>query len=176
MSVDLFGEALPPVRAVGAHESAVGGTDEWLTPPDLLTALGRFDLDPCAPIERPWPTAERHYTIENDGLRQKWHGRVWCNPPYAHVWKWLARLADHGTGTALIFARTETAGFHSQVWQKATALLFLKGRLHFYHRDGCRAKGNAGAPSVLVAYGAEDARVLANTTIAGHYVHLRDTA
>lgn len=30
--------------------------DEWLTPPWLLSRLGSFDLDPCASVNRPWPT------------------------------------------------------------------------------------------------------------------------
>ena len=38
------------------------GKDEWLTPPEITTDLGPFDLDPCSPIKRPWPTAENHYT------------------------------------------------------------------------------------------------------------------
>ena len=82
-----------------------------------------------------------------------WHGFVWCNPPYSEVWTWLAKLADHGDGIALIFARTETAGFVREVWGKADGLLFLHGRLHFHHPGGERAKANSGAPSVLVAYG-----------------------
>lgn len=51
--------------------------DEWLTPPELLRALGPFALDPCAPVVRPWDTAERHYTVEDDGLSIPWVGRVW---------------------------------------------------------------------------------------------------
>ena len=39
------------------------GKDEWLTPPYVIEALGSFDLDPCSPIKRPWPTAKEHYTI-----------------------------------------------------------------------------------------------------------------
>lgn len=58
------------------------GKDEWLTPPSILKALGDFDLDPCSPINRPWDTAKKHYTIEDNGLNKKWEGRVWCNPPY----------------------------------------------------------------------------------------------
>ena len=30
------------------------GKNEWLTPPHILRRLGPFDLDPCAPINRPW--------------------------------------------------------------------------------------------------------------------------
>lgn len=130
------------------------GKEEWLTPPDLVQLLGPFDLDPCAPVRRPWDTAAEHYTVLDDGLLQPWHGRVWLNPPYgAETGKWLAKLARHGNGVALIFARTETAMFHEHVWPRASALLFLRGRLSFFNVDGTPGKGSAGAPSVLVAYG-----------------------
>ena len=95
------------------HERPVcGATDEWLTPPQLLKALGPFDLDPCAPVERPWPTARVHYTRSDDGLAQRWFGFVWLNPPYGQATgRWLERLHLHGDGLALVFARTETAWF-----------------------------------------------------------------
>ncbi len=72
------------------------GKDEWLTPPEIITSLGSFDLDPCSPIARPWPTAKTHFTIQDDGLSQKWDGRVWMNPPYGeNTFVWMRRLADH---------------------------------------------------------------------------------
>ncbi|MBK1674710.1 adenine methyltransferase [Ectothiorhodospira shaposhnikovii] len=162
--------------AIGGHHSPVALKDEWLTPPDILDALGSFDLDPCSPINRPWPTAAAHYTILDDGLKQPWHGRVWCNPPYGlEAAKWLDRLADHGDGIALIFARTETTMFFEHVWAKASALLFIRGRLHFRHVNGQRAKANGGAPSVLVAYGERNAAALRNCGIDGHLVMLDAT-
>ncbi len=171
---DLFGEPIaPPRRAMGSHQLASTGADEWLTPPDLVSALGAFDLDPCSPgARRPWDTAAKHYAAEDNGLRQPWEGRVWLNPPYSNAGTWLSRLADHGHGTALIFARTETVMFFEQVWGRATGLLFLRGRLHFHYVDGRRAPANAGAPSVLVAYGAADAAVLADAPWPGHFVPL----
>lgn len=107
--------------------------DEWLTPPEIIKALGLFDLDPCAPIVRPWDMAEHHYTIQDDGLSQIWHGRVWLNPPYGReTFKWLERLATHEEGgIALIFARTETRGFHEQIWGKAHSVFFFRGRISF---------------------------------------------
>lgn len=164
----------------GMH-SLVGRTDEWLTPPWLIEALGgadAFDLDPCAPIEQPWPTARRTYTILDNGLLLPWAGRVWLNPPYHRraIGRWLGRMAGHGRGTALIFARTDTDAFHRFVWQACTALLFLAGRLDFHRPDGSIPRtraSNSGAPAVLVAYGAADAGVLADTAIAGQFVPLR---
>jgi hypothetical protein len=109
--------------------------------------------------------------LPDDGLTAEWEGRVWLNPPYSfEAWVWLEKLAAHGRGTALIFARTETAGFVEQVWGKATGLLFLHGRLHFHYPDGRRAKANSGAPSVLVAYGEDDAAILRSCALGGTYV------
>lgn len=161
--------------SMGGHQSAAMLKDEWLTPPDIIKALGEFDLDPCAPhaSRRPWDTAKRHYSVEDDGLAQPWTGRVWLNPPYGlEAAHWLSRLAAHGDGIALIFARTETAMFFEHVWDKAEALLFLRGRLHFHHVDGSRAAANAGAPSVLIAYGRRNAEALTDSCIPGYVLNL----
>jgi len=157
--------------SIGGHQSHKMGKDEWLTPPEIIRALGEFDLDPCAPVVRPWEMARHHYTMLDDGLKREWAGRVWCNPPYGReAAAWLARCAEHGDAMALIFARTETAMFFEQVWDKADALLFIEGRLHFHHVDGRRAEANGGAPSVLVAYGKRNARALLNSGIPGAYI------
>lgn len=140
--------------SMSAHQSPVMGTDEWLTPPEILARLGSFDLDPCSPIGRPWSTATEHYTVDDDGLAQPWHGRVWMNPPFGReAIKWMRKLAAHGNGIALIPARTETAMFFETVWGAADAVLFLQGRPHFHRVDGSRAAFNSGAPICLVAYG-----------------------
>lgn len=151
-------------RAMGSHQSSRAQSTTWLTPPHIIKALGDFDLDPCAAPD--WSTARHHVLLPEDGLTRRWEGRVWLNPPYGNeVWLWLARLAEHGHGTALIFARTETSGFVRQVWRKATAVGFLYGRLHFHHPNGTRALANAGAPSCLVAYGEFDAQALENAQL-----------
>ena len=182
-------------KGIGGHHSARANTEVWLTPPDLLTALGGaeiFDLDPCAAIGQPWATARTHLTIVDDGLRTPWndYGRVWCNPPYTNcgIMDWLGKLGDHGNGVALIFARTETEAFHRTVWERADGLLFLEGRLFFHVAEdttfkqngreifvpkGGRAPANGGAPSVLCAYGAENADILAASGLKGNFVPLR---
>lgn len=163
---------------MGSHQSAAMLKDEWLTPPEIIKALGgpeSFDLDPCAPIKRPWDMAKEHYTIADNGLLKPWHGRIWLNSPYGGpniVGPWMRRMADHGQGTTLIFARTETALFFETVWRRASALLFIEGRLYFHHVDGTRAAANAGAPSVLIAYGENDARILRNCSIPGQFINL----
>lgn len=156
-----------------AFERVSTGKDEWLTPPEIIKALGEFDLDPCAPIKRPWEIAKVHYTIEDNGLKKPWNGRVWCNPPYGNeAGKWLGRLAEHGNGIALIFARTETGSFFDHIWNKAQGILFLKGRLVFYNVDGSKPKNSAGAPSCLVAYGKENAEALKQCGLNGKFLYL----
>jgi hypothetical protein len=163
---------------MGGHQCAVMGKDEWLTPPDIIDALGgplSFDLDPCSPVNRPWSTARSHYTILDNGLTKRWFGRLWFNPPYGGpsiVGPWMRRMAEHGMGTCLTFARTETELFFDTVWKRAAAILFIRGRLHFHHVDGRRAAANSGAPSVLIAYGENDAKLLKESGIAGQYVVL----
>lgn len=159
----------------GHHRPYQGQTDTWLTPPQIVRALGPFDLDPCCPPSMPWATAGRMLTEVEDGLRTPWSGRVWLNPPYGpQTGSWLRRLADHGDGIALVFARTETEMFFAQVWGRADAVFFLRGRIHFHHGDGRRATHNSGAPSVLIAYGRQNADRLLATDLDGYGFRVRD--
>lgn len=145
---------------------------EWLTPPELVKKLGEFDLDPCCPIDAPFYHAKMNYTIEDDGLEKEWFGRVFCNPPYGNQMNlWLEKLRKHGNGIAVIFARTETKCFFENIWYSADALLFVKGRIKFFHVSGIQG-GTSGAPSVFVAYGKENASALKNSGIEGRYLEL----
>ena len=169
-----FGVAPVAHSGIGSHTRPYqGGSNDWLTPPWLVYALqadfGHFDLDPCASARQPWRTATTQWT--RDGLDRHWWGRVWLNPPYGPaVGEWLSKLADHGDGVALVFARTETAWFFSQVWERAHSVLFLKGRLHFHRPDGSPSVSNSGGPSVLVAYGMENSRILSQSSIPGQWL------
>jgi hypothetical protein len=152
---------------IGPHANARAGSDVWVTPAWVLNALGPFDLDPCAaPSPRFLATARTHVEPPADGLAATWYGRVWLNPPYSEVERWLARLAAHGRGTALVFARTDVAWFHTH-GVRADALLFLRGRVTFLRGDGSRGPSNVGGPSVLLAYGADDAARLRASGLPG---------
>lgn len=180
---------------MGGHQSSAMEKDEWLTPPHVLKALGApeaFDLDPCAPIVRPWPTAKEHYTIADNGLMKPWRGLVFMNSPYGGpdvVGPWMRRIVGHGTGIALIFARTETALFFETVWRAADACLFIEGRLFFhvsadtefkrkgapsiFVKAGGRAPANGGAPSVLVSYGKKATDILEYCGLDGAFFRLK---
>lgn len=161
-------------KGIGGHQATRGLTDDWITPKHILNVLGEFDLDPCASITQPWPTAKTQYTIMDNGLLLPWQGRIWLNPPYASDGAiWIMRLAQHGDGVALIFARTETDAWFRWIWNEAHSVLFLHGRLHFHRPNGERSKHNAGAPSALVAYGTRNARTLALCGLPGKVIHLK---
>jgi hypothetical protein len=166
-------------QTIGGNQSARMVTGTWLTPRWILDALGDFDFDPCAaPDPVVWPTARHHITLPADGLEAPWHGRVWMNPPYSReASRWIARMAEHGRGTALLFARTDTTWFSDGVLNHpaASALLFLRGRVKFHRPVTLDAPDNGGAPSVLVAYGSDDAERLRISGLRGSYVPLRTT-
>jgi len=158
-------------RGMGSHQSADMQSDVWLTPPSILHRLGDFDLDPCAPAIRPWNMAKKHYSLPQNGLSLPWEGRVWLNPPYGRfINQWMHKMAQHAKGIALIFARTDVAFWHRYIWPHADSILFLEGRLHFYNIDGTKAAGNAGAPSVLIAYGRDNVDALGDSGIPGKHL------
>lgn len=160
----------------GIHTKAIRGlSDDWLTPPEIIEALGDFDFDPCAYPNQINKTAVKMICLPEDGLSVDWHGRVWLNPPYGNQTKfWMAKIASHGFGTALVPARTEVESwFWPYVWEAAVAVLFIKGRLYFRRPDGSKA-GNAGHGSVLAAYSNWDAKLLKESGIAGRYFRLKE--
>ena len=58
-------------------------SDEWETPQELFNRLDteyHFDRDVCATAEN--RKCAEYYSVEQDGLKQDWHGTLWMNPPY----------------------------------------------------------------------------------------------
>lgn len=160
----------------GIHTKPNDGiSNEWLTPPHVIQSIGAFDLDPCAHSRQFYKTARRMVSLPDDGLEIEWRGRVWLNPPYGRALPaWMKRMAEHDNGVALVPARTEVESwFWPYVWEAATAVLFLQGRLYFHRPDGSTA-GNAGHGSVLAAYGDECAGLLEDCKLSGRYIYLKD--
>lgn len=158
------------------------GEETYLTPPEIIRALEsqdfRFHLDPACPPNMPWRTAENMLTKAEDGLAAEWNGHVWLNPPYGtETQKWMQKMAEHNDGIALVFNRTDTAWFHEAVFEKAQAMLLLKGRIRFYNADGTQTAQSAPAPSVLIAYGTPSVHALyrayALNLINGYFIFLR---
>lgn len=128
---------------------------EWYTPPEVFTALGlTFDLDPCSPgAGLSFVPARRHYTADDDGLAQPWTGRVFVNPPYGReTRRWVAKLADHGDGIALVFARTDAAWWQATA-RRAGLTCLTAGRLRFYPGTTAAPGGSPALGSSLFAFG-----------------------
>lgn len=164
----------PKKKKLHIHKNKETTTDVWLTPPRIINSLGSFDLDPCCPNDLTWKTASEFYSLENnqDGLELPWNGRIWLNPPYSKWEPWLKKLKEHGNGIALIFAKTETRGFHEHIWNDANALFFFKARLKFIRKDFTPGE-SAPQASVLIAYGDHNAEMLKSCGLDGKFIDLR---
>jgi hypothetical protein len=147
------------------HESTVNESIEWYTPPAIFEAMGlMFDMDPCSPGEgKSFVPAKQHLTIVDDGLTTPWVGTVFMNPPYgSHTPVWMRRLAEHGDGVALVFARTDVRWFQD-VAETADVICFVSGRIKFFKGNIVDQGGTPGTGSMLMAWGAKAADALRNS-------------
>jgi hypothetical protein len=85
----------------------------------------------------------------------------------------MERMALHGRGIALVFARTEIDVWQKWIWPYADSVLFIAGRLYFRYPDGSSATGNAGGPSALIAYSTADSQILDRSGIRGALVEVK---
>ena len=131
-------------------------SNEWYTPQDFYDKLNKefsFNLDPCSTHDN--AKCDKHFTVEEDGLKQDWGGHVvFMNPPYGReISKWVEKaynesLKPNTTVVCLIPARTDTAYYHDYIFGKAKDVRFIRGRLKF---GGC--KNAAPFPSAVVVFG-----------------------
>jgi hypothetical protein len=63
---------------------------EWFTPPGIIAlaveVMGAIDLDPasCA-LANETVGAKVFHSLDDDGLKQDWHGRIWLDLPYSNI-------------------------------------------------------------------------------------------
>jgi len=163
-----------PMSTGFTHETSVGKSDEWWTPPWLFEALGlRFDLDPCGHEGADVP-AHKIYTLAagQDGLRLPWSGRVFLNPPYSDTTAWVDKLLNSNvTAITLTFARTGSSWAQRLLGGEhcASAVLFLAKRVRFIPGGGQHAS-SPGADSMLCAFGQTEVEALYRMAEAGHGV------
>ncbi|MBK5571300.1 DNA N-6-adenine-methyltransferase [Ensifer sp. SSB1] len=148
---------------------------EWYTPKWIFDELGiSFDLDPSSPhdMETAVPAAKK-LTIYDDGLKTQWAGRVWLNPPYGPATgTWMGRMSAHGNGIALVFSRTDASWFQDAM-RKATAVLFMAGRVSFVPgRENLHKAGRSGAGTALFAFGEDCANALARMSARGIFLRM----
>lgn len=93
-------------------------SDLWITPDSYKPD---HDFDPC-PYPMPlW-----------DGLVIPWHGRVFCNPPYSEIDKWITKAINERDNcdsiTMLLPAWTDRKWFQRILKYR---FYFLPGRIKF---------------------------------------------
>jgi phage N-6-adenine-methyltransferase len=129
-------------------------TEEWPTPQSFFDVLNQefnFTLDPCA--TRHNAKCAAYFTKHQNGLLQQWGSHTaFCNPPYGRDMAQWARkcfeASESGATVVLLaHARTDTRWFHDWVYNKATEIRFVKGRLKFGD-----AKNSAPFPSMVAVF------------------------
>ena len=129
---------------------------EYETPDQLFKQLNdkhQFDLDVCATKEN--AKCEKYFTINENGLKQKWHGVCFMNPPYdRHIKFWIEKAyyemnVRKVKTVALIPARTDTKYWHDYIFPYSQ-IKFLKGRLKFKNKNG--VYNPAPFPSAIVIF------------------------
>lgn len=155
--------------------------DRYCTPQPIKTRLvdqlgGLADLDPCYD-PRGLRLARLCYDIRQgqNGLNLRWHGHVWLNPPYSKPGPWLERAARHywaglvDSVTCIVNVQPGSRYWHRWVWEKATAVCFLEGRVAFLY-DGVPENGNRYDQAVIY-YGDDLAAFQRAWEGAGAIVH-----
>lgn len=151
--------------------------DDWYTPPEIIHSLGEFDLDPatCSDAILINNSARKYFTKEDDGLKQKWEGRVWLNPPYTPplLRLFLEKMAEHNDGIALTGSRIDTKWFHDVVLEHASAIKLLYNRIKFYDAKSRQSKQPKNG-SILVAFGEKNAEILSRNLTKGKFIRLKN--
>lgn len=144
-----------------------GETDTWITPKYITEALGEFDLDPCEHTEMPWRHAKNGFTIDDDGLKQEWKGRVWLNPPFNRKTKkyWMKKMQEHKNGLMLIPASFEIDDFKKYVWGHCTGVMILDHRPYFRQPDGSKGSSNSGQTMCIIAYDEYNLEMMRNSNL-----------
>jgi ParB family chromosome partitioning protein len=151
------------LKAAGAgHVSQATGENEWYTPSEYIElarqCMGGIDIDPAScELAQSTVKAKRYYSIDEDGLRQDWNGRVWMNPPYSKdlcvlfINKLIDEI-DYGRVTeacVLVNNATDT-GWCQRLLEIAEAVCFVSGRIRIFDKAGKPA--NSPLQGQLVAY------------------------
>lgn len=150
------------------HQARAGSTgdcdDEWYTPPAIVEAcrqaMGSIDLDPssCDHANKV-VQANKYHTLEDDGLKQDWHGNVFLNPPYSKTGgkrEFITKAVDEYragniTACCLILSYDFSASWFEPLRQVYAAIALMRGRVQFYKEEpGDRRNPSLGTAVVFL--------------------------
>lgn len=126
-------------------------------------AMGGIDLDPAScELANRNVGATSYLTKEDDGLQQRWYGRVWLNHPFSRKWNsaWISKLVrsfesgDIEQACCITFASTSEAWFTPLLWRTQC---YLVPRVNYMLPDGTVYRG-ATKGSVVTYFGLDDSK------------------
>lgn len=133
---------------IGAHVGQNSGENEWYTPEIYIESarfvMSKIDLDPASSdVANETVKATNYYTEETNGLKQKWNGNIWLNPPYAQplIEQFCDKLirsfldSDITQACVLVNNATETV-WGQKLLEWCSCICFPKGRIKFIDKDG----------------------------------------
>lgn len=127
------------------------GNFEYYTPYKIVQAarqtMGKIDLDPASShLANKFVKATSIFTIEDDGLKQKWFGKVWMNHPFGRDTnpKWIKKIIEEYKCGNIVEACCITYASTSEAWfQPLLSYLqcFLVPRTNYILPDGSKKQG-----------------------------------
>jgi phage N-6-adenine-methyltransferase len=151
-------------NAIANRGNFGNGDDEWFTRADIIEAarsvLGEIDLDPasCASANTV-VRATRYFTKQDDGLAQRWAGRLWMNPPFSKgkITRFCDKVVESvrsaDVSEAIVLVRSDTSTrWWTTLTRTAVAISFPEGRVAFW-KPNVETKGKSNFGTAVFYFG-----------------------
>lgn len=127
-----------------ARKNYTSASDDYMTPKEIYTELlkltrnGIFDIDVCC-SETHIPALKHFVNIVYDGLKEKWSGYCFMNPPFKYTKHWVEKAVKEvsndfmTTVIAILPAdRTETKYYQENILKNPNCVFaFIPGKVGF---------------------------------------------
>lgn len=149
-----------------SHGYALRKNDCLRTPKYITDALGVFDLDPCAGEHTKIAILNLWDGRGENGLTEKWHGFVWCNPPFSQKELWAQKMLDHNCGI-MVLPERGSAPWFGPLAQKLGKYFVMGKKINF---EGGSSSNNLG--SILFPFGDLAVLRIEASGLPGHFVNV----
>jgi len=137
------------------------------TPNHIWESLGPFDLDPCAGEFTKIGKVNWWDGRGENGLKMKWEGFVWCNPPFSQKEIWAKKMIEHGNGL-MILPERGSAPWFGPLAESAGSYFVMGKKVNFI---GGTSSNNLG--SILFPFGPDAVNRIEKSELSGHLVNVR---